>query len=170
MKRWLYLISIGVAGGLVFRSLFFEGIYVASPSMEPALPVGTHYFLDKITLKLRLPRRGEIVVISSPINENIDLIKRVIGLPGETIFIKDKKVYINDQLLQEPYARYKRKDEVLVGDNIPPMKIPEDSFFVMGDNRDESGDSSSWKDTHSGAPIFFIKRKEIKGRLLNPLE
>ena len=170
MKRWLFLILLGVGGGFLFREFAFEGIYVATPSMEPTLPVGTHYFADKFSFFFRAPRRGEIVVFASPVEEGKDLVKRTIGLPGETIGIKDKTVYINGQALAEPYVKYKRKNEILVGDNIPEMKIPEDSFFVLGDNRDESGDSATWKDPKTGEPIYFIQKEKIKGRLMNVLE
>jgi signal peptidase I len=170
MKRWIFLITLGLAGGLLFRQVGFEGIYVATPSMEPTLPVGTHYFADKFTFFFRSPRRGEIVVFASPVEEGKDLIKRTIGLPGETIRIKDKTVYINGRSLSEPYVKYKRKTEILVGDNIAEIKIPDDSFFVLGDNRDESGDSATWKDPKSGEPIYFIPQGRIKGRLLNVLE
>lgn len=170
MKRWLFLIALGVGGGLLFRSFAFEGIYIASPSMEPTLPVGTHFFVDKLSFFFRNPHRGEIVELISPIETEKGLVKRVIGLPGETIAIKDKKVYINGQMLNEPYAFYKRKDEILVGDNLAEMKIPEDCYFVLGDNRDESKDSATWKDLKTGQPVYFVHQEEIKGRLMNVLE
>ena len=170
MKRWLFLISPGLAGGLLFRQFAFEGIYIATSSMEPALPVGTHYFADKFSFFFRDPGRGEIIEFSSPVEEGKDLVKGVIGLPGETIRVNDKRVYINGQILQEPYAKYKRKDEALVGDNIPEMKIPGGSYFVLGDNRDESGDSATWKDPKTGQPVYFVQKEKIKGRLMNVRE
>lgn len=151
------------------RSLFLEGIYIASPSMEPSLPVGMHYFIDKITPLYRAFERGEIVVFKPPIETEKEMVKRIIGLPGETISIKDKKVYINDKILEEPYTQYKRKDEILVGDNISSMTIPEDSYFVMGDNRDESGDSRDWKKS-SGENLYFVPKKNIKGRVIQTVK
>lgn len=170
MKRWLFLIVLGVAGGMLVREVLFEGVYVASPSMEPTLPVGTHYFVNKITPLFRPYRRGDIVVFPSPIDPGKDLIKRVIGLPRETIEIRQKKVWIDGRALEEPYAQYTRKDEILVGDNIPAMRIPDESYFMMGDNRDESGDSRDWKNKETGEPIYFVKGSAIKGLLLNTLE
>ena len=170
MKRWIFLITLGVLGGLLFRQCGIEGIYIATPSMEPTLPVGTRYFVDKFTTIFRAPKRREIIVFPSPVEEDKDLVKRVIGLPGETIQIKDKMVLINGQPLDEPYVKFKRKEEILLGDNIPEMKIPEDSYFVMGDNRDESGDSATWKDSKTGDPIYFISKKQIKARLMNVLK
>jgi len=83
MKRWLFLISLGVVGGLLLRWLLFEGIYVATPSMEPTLPVGAHYFVDKASHYFKPPQRGEIIVFPSPVAKDKDLIKRVVGLPGK---------------------------------------------------------------------------------------
>ncbi|OGR82971.1 MAG: signal peptidase I [Elusimicrobia bacterium RIFCSPLOWO2_01_FULL_64_13] len=170
MKRWLFLIALGVGGGILFRSAAMEGIYIATPSMEPALPVGTHYFVDKITLAFRAPRRGEIVLLSSPVEGDKELVKRVIGLPGETIEIRKKEVYVNDKPLSEPYAAHRRSGEALVGDNLGPLRIPEGSFFVLGDNRDESRDSATWKDPGTGEPVHFVPGDRIRGRLLNVLE
>jgi signal peptidase I len=170
MKRLLFLVLLGVGGALVIRAVVFEGIYIASPSMEPTLPVGTNYFVDKLTPFFKDFKRGEIIVFAPPVEkEGKELVKRVIGLPGDTVQIADKKVFLNGQPLVEPYAVYKRKDEILVGDNIPALTVPEDSYFVMGDNRDESGDSRDWKDA-SGNPVYFVPKDHIKGRLLNVLE
>lgn len=169
MKRWLFLISLGVAGAWVVRSFFFEGIYIATPSMEPALLVGTNVFVDKLTPFFRSFERKEIIVFTPPVPTGKEMVKRIVGLPGETIAIKEKKVFINGQLLNEPYVQFKRKDEILVGDNIPEMKIPDDSYFVMGDNRDESGDSRDWINS-AGEHLYFIHKKDIKGRLMNTLE
>ena len=155
---------------MLVREVLLEGVYVASPSMEPTLPVGTHYFVNKLSPFFRDFRRGEIVVFPSPVSEQKDLLKRVIGLPGETISIRNKKVFINDAPLDEPYAIFKRKDEILMGDNIDPMTIPEGKYFVMGDNRDESGDSRDWKDAQTGAPIYFVEKEDIRGLLINVLE
>ena len=170
MKRWIFLIVLGVAGAFIFRRYGFEGVYVASPSMEPTLLVGSNYFVDKITFQFRSPRRREVIVFTSPVEDSKDLIKRVIGLPGETISIKDKQVFINHEVLKEPYVKYKRKNEILKGDNILEMKIPAGCYFVMGDNRDESNDSASWRNPKTGEPAYFVHREEIQGRLINTLE
>lgn len=169
MKRLLFLVMLGVAGAFIVREVLFEAVYVASPSMEPTLPVGSNYFVNKISPFFRGFKRDEIVVFHSPVDGEKDLIKRVIGLPGETLTIKEKKVFINDQPLNEPYTQFKRKDELLVGDNLGPLQIPEDCYFVMGDNRDESGDSRDWKNA-SGENIPFICKDQIKGILINAID
>lgn len=170
MNRWLFLITLGIVGALLFRKFCFEGIYIASPSMETTLPVGTHYFVNKFIYFFRPPKRGEIVVFPSPVGEKIDLVKRIVGLPGEVIAIKNKKVFVNGQPLAEPYAKYKRADEILIGDNLEPVQIPAEHYFVMGDNRDESKDSATWKDPKTGEPILFIHKDSIQGKLIGVLE
>ena len=170
MSRWIFLIVLGVFGSILFRTYGCEGIYVATPSMEPTIPVGTHFFVDKCSFLFRGPRRGEIVVLASPVDPLKDLVKRVIGLPGEVIEIKNKAVFISRNKLKEPYAFYTRKEEILAGDTMEEHVIPEASYFIMGDNRDESQDSTTWKDEKSGERIYFVKREQIKGRLMNVLE
>ncbi len=169
MGRWLFLILLGVAGAYGVREFLVEGVYVATPSMEPALPVGNHYFVNKLSPFFRGYKRKEIIVFHSPVNEEKDLIKRVIGLPGETIKIENKKVFLNGEALDEPYTQFKRKDEILVGDNLTPPPVPENCYFVMGDNRDESGDSRDWKDA-DGNNTYFICKDQIKGILIDLTE
>ena len=99
--------------------------------------------LDKFTNENRVylfsePKRGELIVFHSPPNPERDFVKRVIGLPGETIEIHRGKVFINNQLLNEPYVKQ------LSADSFPPTVIEPDSFFVMGDNRVRSEDSRVW--------------------------
>lgn len=166
MKRLAFLAAIAVIAAVFVRLFVFEGIYVASGSMEPTLPVGTNLFLEKISYHFRPPRRGEVVVFPLPFKGEKDLIKRVIALPGETIEIRDKAVYINGNLIKEEYVKFTRKNEALEGDNIGPLKVPKKNIFVMGDNRDESNDSRDWKDPETGEHRYFIPVRSIKGRLI----
>ena len=165
LGRLLYLAAIAAAVAAVFRLAAFEGVYAASASMEPTLPVGTHALCDKLTFRFRPPRRGEIIVFLSPIPPHEGMIKRVIGLPGDTVELREKAVWVNGQPLEEPYARHSRQGERLAGDNLGPLVVPEGSFFVLGDNRDESNDSTAWKDPSTGQPVYFLPRTEVKGLL-----
>jgi len=109
--------------------------------------------------------RGDIVVFPSPVDAKKGLIKRVIAVGGDTIEIQNKKIYLNwEEILNEPYTVYKRKNEILRGDNIPEIQVPEDCVFVMGDNRDWSKDSRDWKDAE-GNPLYFISVDDIRGRI-----
>lgn len=166
MKRLLYLAAIAGVLSLAIRGYVVEGIYVASASMEPTLRVGTHLFLDKASLRFRGARFGEIVVFPSPVADKKDLIKRIIGLPGDTIEIRRKAVFRNETALQEPYVQYTRPNELLKGDNLGPLVVPAGMVFVLGDNRDESGDSRDWKDEATGEHRYFIPISSIKGRVI----
>ncbi len=155
------LIAIALAVVLPARAWVAEPVYVASPSMEPTLKTGTMLVLDKLTLRMRPPQRGDVLSFRSPVDDH-DLLKRVVALPGETIEMKEKAVFINGKELDEPYAVHSRAGERLEGDNMGPLIVPENSFFVLGDNRDESNDSSVWKDAE-GKPLRFLRLRLIQG-------
>ncbi len=94
------------------------------------------------------------------------MIKRVVAIGGDRVEMRDKKVYLNGQRLDEPFAVYKRANERLVGDNIEELTVPEGHVFLLGDNRDESADSTTWKDAKTDTPIHFVPLKDIKGRVI----
>ncbi len=160
--RLLKLIAIALAVVLPIRAWVAEPVYVASPSMEPALKTGTLLILDKLTLRIRAPQRGDILSFRSPIGEKHDLLKRVVALPGETVEMKGKVVFINGKELDEPYVVHSRAGERLEGDNFGPLLVPPGGYFVLGDNRDESNDSSVWKDA-DGNPVRFLSLALIQG-------
>lgn len=155
------LLAIALAVVLPTRAWVVEPVYVASPSMEPTLKTGTMLILDKLTLCMRPPQRGDILSFRSPVGTH-DLLKRVVALPGETIEMKKKAVFINGKELNEPYAVHSRVEENLEGDNMGPLVVPENGYFVLGDNRDESNDSSVWKDA-DGNPVRFLRLSLIQG-------
>ncbi|MDD5303510.1 MAG: signal peptidase I [Elusimicrobia bacterium] len=161
LGRLVKLFAIALAVVLPVRGWVAEPVYVASPSMEPTLKTGTMLILDKLTLRVRAPRRGDVLSFRSPVDEH-DLLKRVIALPGETVEMREKVVFINGKELDEPYAVHSRAGERLEGDNIGPLIVPETGFFVLGDNRDVSNDSSVWKDSE-GKPVRFLRLRLIQG-------
>lgn len=161
LGRLLFLLALAVAVVLPVRLWLVEPIYIATGSMEPTLPVGTHLFADKLTLSLRSPRRGDVIVFRPPVGSG-EFVKRVIAVPGETVELREKKVFIDGKALEEGYARHTRGGERLVGDNIGPLTVPESAVFVLGDNRDESEDSSVWKDK-GGQPVYFLRARDIVG-------
>ena len=161
LGRLLKLFLIALAVVLPVRAWVAEPIYVASPSMEPTLKTGTLLVLDKLTLRVRSPQRGDVLSFLSPVGSH-DLLKRVVALPGETVEMREKVVFINGKELDEPYVVHSRAGEKLQGDNMSPLVVPERGFFVLGDNRDESNDSSVWKDA-DGMPLRFLRLKLIQG-------
>ncbi len=160
--RLLFLVGIALAIVMPIRLWVLESIYIASPSMEPKLPVGGHVFLDKVTLRWRSPERGEIIVFISPVGDEHEFVKRVIAVGGDRVQIKEKKVFVNGEELFEPYAQHTRRDERLTGDNIGLLTVPQDALFVLGDNRDESKDSSAWTDA-DGQAVYFLPLKNVRG-------
>lgn len=165
-KRVLFLLTLGIAGALMTRAYIFEAIYVASDSMSPTLYLNTHYIVNKLVYRFREPKRGEIIVFHDPTNFELGTIKRVIAIPGDRIALKEKKVILNDVALAEPYTKYIRQNERLTGDSMETLTIPPGHVFVMGDNRDVSMDSTSWKDPKTGEAIHFLPMTHIKGKLI----
>lgn len=110
----------------------------------------------------RAPERGDIVIFRHPDRPAQPWMKRVIGLPGETLSIRDKRVYINGEPLDEPYTQF-LDDSISPGprDNMEPVEIPDWNYFVMGDNRDDSNDSRFWGLLPHGA---------IRGKVVSVLE
>lgn len=167
MMRLLWLVFLGAVGAILLRVFVFEGIYIASGSMAPTLPVGLHLFVNKMAYVNKPPQRGDIVVFPSPVDDEKDLVKRVIAVAGDEVRIVDKKVYLNGKLLDEPYVLHDRP-EMLDGDNLEVGFVPTDRVFVLGDNRDHSGDSRDWLDPKTKEHRFFIHVKALKGKIIEP--
>ena len=137
--EWVAVIGGALAVALVIQSFLVQAFYIPSSSMEPTLEVGDRVLVNKLSYDLHDVNRGDLVVFERPdgsAGDIKDLIKRVIGLPGETVEIRDGSVLIDGRVLDEPYLA---DEEVLV--EFAPVQVPEDQVFVMGDNRDDSRDS-----------------------------
>lgn len=141
-----YILPVIIALGIVvvLRTFFVGMFYVPSESMVPTLEINDHVVVTKLSYKMHEPQRGDVVVFKYPPNEEqglkeVDYVKRLIGLPGETLEIKDNTVFINGKPLKEPYLN--------VDTNMPdygPITVPEAQYFMMGDNRNYSSDSRVW--------------------------
>ena len=111
-------------------------------SMDPNLQHGQYLVVDKISYKLpfdwREPERGDVIVFEPPTYPDKDFVKRIIGMPGEIVEIRQGQVYIDDNLLEEPFGAYVDRF------SMSPQKVPTGSYFVMGDNRANSNDSRNW--------------------------
>ena len=171
-KIWDSIKSIGST--LVFVWVFTHGAaqatVVPTESMTPTILVGDHFFLDKLAFPANYPEaiqkylpsrtihRGEIMAFWSPENPDLRLVKRVIGLPGETVEVRHRDVYINGRKLPEPYAVHTDPVEFARRDNYGPVTLGPDQFFMMGDNRDNSNDSRFWgpapRQNFIGTPLF----------------
>ncbi len=136
--------------------LLFQPHKIKGDSMQPNYPDGEFLLTDKITYRFNQPQRGDVIVFKAPINEEDDYIKRIIGLPGEKISIDNGKVYINGKLLKEEYlSPTLYTSGGLFLPNGKEVVVPENHFFVMGDNRNYSSDSRAWG---------FVPRENIIGK------
>jgi signal peptidase I len=162
MGRWLFLIALGAAGAIMFRTFAYEGIYVASASMEPSYPVGRHVMVNKMESYFRRPKPGDVVMFDSPVDTSHGSIKRVIAVEGQTVEMRKKRVIVDGHTLHEPYVQYLKPDEVFIGDTFEPVTVPKGTVFLLGDNRDVSGDSRDWKDA-GGNRIPFLPVDKIQG-------
>ena len=148
---WIKLILSAFVIAFILKTYIFQVALVNQISMEPTLHEGQVLIIAKINYLFKDPARGEIVVLKDEL-ENKYLIKRVIGLPGEVIEIKNDKVYINGEELKPDYTEAPTQDNGFL-----KSKVPEGKYFVMGDNRLHSRDSRS--DT-----VGFVSRSNIVGK------
>lgn len=140
--EWVLLVGGAIVIALIIRAFLFQAFFIPSASMESTLLIHDRIIVNKLSYRLHDVHRGDIVVFDSPklITEQspeIDhLVKRVIGLPGETVEGRNNRVYIDGRRLDEPYL-----DDDVVINNFAPTVIPDGNVFVMGDNRNQSEDS-----------------------------
>lgn len=127
---------------VVVYLFFFQVGVVNGTSSYPTIADGERFVTDKISYRFYSPAKGDFVVINSPKNNNIDLIKRIVGLPGETIMISDGSIFLNGKLLTEDYLQpgIKTFSESFLSEKMP-YEIPINNYFVLGDNRSHSSDS-----------------------------
>jgi signal peptidase I len=126
-----------------------QSCLVVGPSMEPTVVSSQRLLINKIEYVIHPPERGDIIVFQPPNKQQPDYIKRVIGLPGDTVEVKTGHVYVNGKILDEPYI----KDEPSY--SVPAKQLAQDNYFVLGDNRNNSNDS------HNG---WTIPRESIVGK------
>lgn len=172
-------LTLFIAVALLLRVSVVEAYKIPSSSMESTLLIGDHLLVSKLSYSLRIPfmdespwvfdtpERGDIVVFTKsddPLTEenesNINVIKRVIGLPGDEVEVRGKAVIVNGKVLEENYTQWKYGGRVDFG----PETVPEGHVLLMGDNRDESHDGRLWTLAGKKAPFLDIAR--IKGRAL----
>jgi signal peptidase I len=179
IREYFESIVIAVILALFIRTFVVQAFKIPTGSMEENLLIGDHLLVNKFVfgptassferalLPVKTIKRRDVIVFKYPEEPDRDFIKRVIGLPGETVEVRAKKVYVNGQPLDEPYAHYlpavttpSEFHEVTstdVRERYGPVTVPPDQYFVMGDNRDNSQDSRYWG---------FLPRENVKGKAL----
>jgi len=143
------IVAIALTVALLLRVFVVQSFYIPSGSMIPTLQVGDRILVNKLAYRLHGVGRGDIIVFRAPPKvastcdtTDQDLVKRVIGLPGETISDRDGTVYINNKVLPEPWLPKHAPNTYTA--TFPPVHIGPDTYFVMGDNRENSCDSRYW--------------------------
>ena len=175
-REYFESLVIAVILALFVRTWVFQAFKIPSGSMEPNLLIGDHLIVNKMAfaptataveravLPRRAIRRGDIIVFKSPEEPDRDLIKRVIGLPGDRLELRRKRMYVNGNRIDEPYVQFLEP----LADDAPskpgdlreeygPVTVPDGQYFMMGDNRDNSQDSRYWG---------FLPMSYVKGRAL----
>ncbi len=149
----LYLVLVV---GVTFFIITFVGqrTYVSGSSMENTLSDGDNLIVDKISYRFSDPKRFDIIVFPFRYKEKVYYIKRIIGMPGETVQIEDGKIYIDGEVLQESYGRQVIQNPGLAEE---PVELGEDEYFVLGDNRNDSTDSRD-------PSVGVLRRDELIGR------
>jgi signal peptidase I len=181
-REYVESLVIAIVLALFIRTFVVQAFKIPSGSMIPTLEIGDHLLVNKfiygvrlpctdltflldwfvdgvrlpctdaILVPVRTPKRGDVIVFRFPKDESKDFIKRVIGVPGDTIQITHKRLSVNGVAQTEPYAVYESRDRsfgLTPGrDDFSPITVPPDSYFVMGDNRDNSLDSRFWGFVH----------------------
>jgi len=171
IKDYIEPIAFAILIALFIRAFIVQAFKIPSSSMEPTLLVGDHLLVNKFIYGIRIPysdkifgkskkffewkkpQRGDVIVFIFPKDRSKDFIKRVIGTEGEKVTILHNKIYINDKLIDDPWGHFTRPRSSI--EDYGPVKVPEGSLFVMGDNRDNSQDSRFWG---------FVNINEVKGK------
>ncbi len=170
-REYFEAICVAILLALFIRTFVVQAFKIPSGSMLPTLLIGDHLlvnkfiygirvpFTGKILVPIKKPAQGDVVVFRFPKDRSIDYIKRVVGTPGDTVEIKDKKVFINEKPIDDSHAHVSSPSVLSANasprDNFGPVLVPENRIFVMGDNRDNSYDSRFWG---------FVDQKDILGK------
>jgi signal peptidase I len=175
-REWGEAIIFALVLAMIIRTLVFQAFKIPSGSMEDTLLIGDHLLVNKFIYGLKVPftdhrlltwrdpQRKDIIVFEfpqdkdKPFYQRRDFIKRVVGVPGDTVEVRQKRVYVNGELFEIPQEVHKDSELLPASlsprDFLPPVQVPEGKYFVMGDNRDRSYDSRFWG---------FVDQSEIRG-------
>ncbi len=168
VREYVEAFLFAILLALTIRTFVVQAFKIPSGSMIPTLSIGDHIlvnkfvygikvpFTDRIVVSMGRPERGDVVVFKYPEDESKDFIKRVVGVPGDRVEVRNKTVYVNGALADTAHTQH--ADPAVQDDrrdNFGPVTVPPESYFVMGDNRDHSLDSRFWG---------FVKANKIRGK------
>jgi len=170
-REYVEAIGMALLLALFIRTFIVQAFKIPSGSMIPTLQIGDHILVNKLAYGIRVPfwdhylahfkspERGDVLVFIFPEDRSKDFIKRVIGVSGDVVEIRGKKIYVNNVLQDDPHAHFEGDGgpgvELPIRDDYGPTKVPDRHIFVMGDNRDRSYDSRFWG---------FVDLADVKGK------
>jgi signal peptidase I len=186
LREWTEAIVIAFVLAIVLRTFLIQAYKIPSGSMEPTLAIGDHIMVNKMRYGLRMPdslfgltplageipyghylfhlaqvHRGDVVVFVFPQDETKEFIKRVVGVAGDTVQVKNGEVFLNGEPMPDPHAHFEvapqERSQYSPRDNYGPVVVPPGKFFMMGDNRDRSYDSRFWG---------FVNLDQVEGRAM----
>jgi signal peptidase I len=184
LREYVEAFGVALILAIIIRTFFIQAYKIPSGSMEPTLLIGDHILVNKLIYGLRLPdslfgmkvpgvpwgeyvfrlepvHRGDVVVFVFPPDPTKDFIKRVIGVAGDTVQVKDGVVWLNGQEMDDPHAHREvapqDRSPMSPRDNFGPVTVPPGKLLMMGDNRDRSYDSRFWG---------FVDTNEVEGRAI----
>lgn len=167
VKEYAQALITAVILALVFRTFIVQAFTIPSGSMLQTVQIGDYLLVNKFAYGVKIPftdrylyrgddpQIGDIIVFKYPRDPSVDYIKRVVGVPGDVVEMRNKQFYRNGQPVHEDYIQQLYPHVIGRLDNVGPLTVPEDSYFVMGDNRDNSEDSRAWG---------FVPRSSIHGK------
>ena len=171
VREYAEALAVAFVLALFIRTFIVQAFKIPSGSMLATLQIGDHILVNKLRYGIRVPiigervvrfsdpRRGDIIVFVYPVDTSKDFIKRVVGAPGDSVEIRHKQLYVNDEKVDDPHANFVDgpgdTSRLSPRDNYGPVTVPEDKVFVMGDNRDRSYDSRFWG---------FVPIDDVKGK------
>ena len=150
LREMIEVIVTALVFAMLIKTFIVGNFWIPSESMVPTIEVNDKVIVTNFTYWFAEPQRGDVIVFKYPFDTKRDYIKRCIGLPGETIEFKNSQLYVNGQLVEEPYL-----PEGLVFQDYGPVEVPEGEYFMCGDNRNNSSDSRVWG---------FLEKKYIIGK------
>ncbi len=168
LREYAEAFALAIVLALTIRTFVVQAFKIPSGSMIPTLSIGDHILVNKFIYGIKLPftdvmllpisspQHGDIIVFKYPEDESKDFIKRVVGTPEDVIEVRNKEVYVNGARVDDPRVQHTdREIQLNKRDNFGPVTVPPGSYFVMGDNRDQSLDSRFWG---------FVKENKIRGK------
>ena len=148
VREWAVVIIIALSAAMVVRTWMLQQYYISGPSMQPSFQPDDRVLVNKMSYRFGEPKRGHVIVFdrlttSGGRVKHDDLIKRVVGLPGESVRIEDCVLYVDDAAIAEPYLVSDGDDAgvACAGGDFPAVEVPDGQYFVLGDNRSQSSDS-----------------------------